>query len=616
VAVLLVTTLAVVVTAAAITVQSRPEGRIDAVITFGVLASLEVSVLVWFTGVVGVLGAGALAIGAVLIGAIAIARLVHVDREWARRTWDRRRAVLAALRSLPAAARRHPWTAALVALAALAVAWQVVVAVMLPPYAYDALNYHLTTAASWVQSGHLAPVDLSLCCSRYPMTPELSFAWPMALAGNDSAVSLVQVPFVLLLATATAGLVRSAGARHSDALAGAALVATTPIVLVQAPTGFVDVILAAWAVAGLHWLVRAAATGAVRPLVLTSVTAGLLLGSKGIGLVWGLALVAGASVVVLARARRSSRTAMVRRLGVVVLPALVLGSYWYARNWIDTGNPFEPFRVEVAGKVLFDGPVTFTGVTARPPAGAGSPWPVAVGHSWMADVTFWHQGSYDYQQRSGGLGPAWSLLGLPLLVILTVRLARQRSAALVAVAVTGAVFLVQPLRWWSRFTIPLMALGAVAIVTTAAVSRPGWRRAIHVAALCLATIGVALSSFEVDPASRASPLSARRVVALIGAPRSERTVGVLFFPEYRAVDGIPSDATVDVDLGAPEVRFVYPLFGPHLDRRVRPVIADRPPRADAWLVTADGRPVDEATAAAGNHVLVADVDGVRVWRPG
>ena len=64
-----------------------------------------------------------------------------------------------------------------------------------------------------------------------------------------------------------------------------------------------------------------------------------------------------------------------------------------------------------------DGPIDLVGHDW----GAGLTLRVATAHgdrlrSWAADVDFWNQGSYDYQERLGGLGPLWPWLGLPLLV--------------------------------------------------------------------------------------------------------------------------------------------------------------------------------------------------------
>ena len=144
----------------------------------------------------------------------------------------------------------------------------------------------------------------------------------------------------------------------------------------------------------------------------------------------------------------------------------------------------------------------------RPDAGADAPWPVAVLRSWAADLDFWNQGAYDYQQRTGGLGPLWPWLALPLLLPGAVVLVRRRDPALLTVALPIVLtFLVQPYRWWARFTLPLAALGALAVVAAAWWAPWRWARtAVRAAALALVAAGVALASYEVDPAARAAPL--------------------------------------------------------------------------------------------------------------
>ena len=211
-----------------------------------------------------------------------------------------------------------------------------------------------------------------------------------------------------------------------------------------------------------------------------------------------------------------------------------------------------------------------------PPAGAGASRPVAVALSWAGDLDFWNQGPYEYEQRLGGLGPLWPWLGLPLLVATVVVLVRRRSVVLLPVAAVAVVFLLQPYAWWARFTLPLAALGALAVALTA--TQAPWRavrRAVKAVSLVLALAAVVLSSYAVDPAGRGTVLPASRVVALIGAPAEERTLGRLFHEEYAFLDQVPADATVVVDLRAEPVRFVYPLFGPAFTRRVLPAAATR-----------------------------------------
>ena len=581
----------------------RPQSTLDAAITFGVVAATGSAGAVLATGAPGVLTPAAIlavtAAWAILAGAARARRAGHLG--------------VALPRLQP---REHPWTAAVLALAVAALAWQLLVALILPPFAFDALTYHLTIVSSWIQAENINPSSLSLCCAYYPANSELLFTWPMLFAGGDRVVDLTQFGFVALSAAAVAGIARSAGLTR-PAAAAAALFTLTPIVLLQAPTNYADVIVAACALAGLHAMIRFAVTGAWQRLLVAGLAAGLLLGTKGTGVVWGavLAVMALGVGAWLVRSRRLPVRATAWALAGFLAGLLALGSYWYARNWIEQGNPAYPFEVSVAGAEVFEGPLRVGDVLTEPDTGGGDPWPVATVRSWASDLDFWTQADYDYQQRSGGLGPLWPWLALPLLVPLAIGLIRRRSPALLALGAVGVVLLIQPYAWWSRFTIPLMALGAIAIAAAVAWAPRRWMRvAVQALALVLAVAGVALASHEVNPSARADPLPAKDLLSLTGESDEERSIGQLFFPEYRFLEGVPDTATVIVDLPAEPVRFVYPLFGPKLDRTVVPAGSGAPP-PDAWVVTGSGRPLDRALAGMPGFTLAADEADVRVWRP-
>jgi hypothetical protein len=534
-------------------------------------------------------------------------------RTWIRgaRTWAPARSPRASVRGWP------PWPAVLVAFAVLALAWQALVALLLPPFAYDALTYHLTIAAAWLQQESVEPTALSLCCAYYPANAELLFTWPMLLLGTDTLVDTVQLGGAVLGALAVAGIARSAGLGDAVAAAAAALFALTPIVLTQAPTNYADLLIASLSLAALHSALRFAVTAEPRRLVPAGLAAGLLLGMKGTGIVWAVVLTAGVLtlVVVALRRRRIGRRAAAGAAAAFLAACLALGSFWFVRNWVDTGNPAYPFRVEVAGTQVFEGPVLIDEVLTPPDENRDLSTPEAIVRSWASDLDFWNQGSYDYQQRFGGLGPLWPWLGLPLLLALAVPLVRKRSPLLLALAAVAVVFALQPYRWWSRFTIDLAALGSIAIAATAIHASRAWvRRLVAGSALALALAGALLASSEVDPSARAEPLGAIDVVRLAGEPEARRSLGRLFFPEYRFLDDVPTDATIAVDLEAPEVRFVYPLFGPGLERSVVPVEDGRAP-AGAWLVTAAGRPADREARASGRFTLASAVGGLHAWRP-
>ena len=598
---LLIACAVLVVAAAATTALLRPDSPVDAAVSFGVTVAAGTVAALLLCGVAGRLQAGPVL---AIVALWAVAATMQAARAGLRLSPRRlRRPALAG----------HGWAAAIVLLAALALGWQLLVALVLPPFAFDALTYHLTIVATWLQAGDLAPTPLSICCARYPANPELIFAWPVLFGGDDSLVDTVQVGFAVLGALATAGLARSAGLAPWPAAAAGALFVVTPAVLTQAPTNYSDVIVAACVLCALHALVRFVVTGAPQRLVVAGLATGLVLGTKGTGIVWAGVLIAAG--IALAAWRRHSGAAVARALAGFLAATLALGGYWYARNWIETGNPAYPFRVEAAGVRVFDGPLGVGDVLTPPAAAGDQPWPVQVVRSWAHDLAFWRLDSYDYQQRLGGLGPLWAWLALPLLVPLTVVLARRRSPVLPALICVALVIVVQPYRWWARFTIPAAAVGAIAVawaVTSA--PRPWMRHVGGAVAAGLALAGVALASYEVDPAARARSLPARDVVALIGAPAHERALARLFFPEYGFLQRVPADATVVVDLRAEPVRFVYPLFGPRHTRRVLPASGAVPPPR-AWVVTARGRPLDRRLRSDAAFRLVGAARAVRAYAP-
>ena len=184
----------------------------------------------------------------------------------------------------------------------------------------------------------------------------------------------------------------------------------TPVVLTQAPTAFVDVAIAGATLAALHFAIRFAATGQRLLLIPAGSATGFVFGTKGIGPFWGVALTCVVGGMLFVRVRRAAsawRQMFLLAAGMLALSAL-LGSFWYLRNWADTGDPIYPFRVTVAGVTVFHGPESSADVVFDSPTHAHVAWPLAVTRSWAADLRFWEQGLCNYQQVRGGLGRSGS----------------------------------------------------------------------------------------------------------------------------------------------------------------------------------------------------------------
>ena len=107
------------------------------------------------------------------------------------------------------------------------------------------------------------------------------------------------------------------------------------------------------------------------------------------------------------------RGRLTKALAAFLVPALLVGSFWYFRNLVETGNPVEPVEVSALGLVVFDGPVELDDLLTVPVGAEGHPWPVQVLLSGPAILHTWVSADegYSYEQRLGGLGPLWAYLG-------------------------------------------------------------------------------------------------------------------------------------------------------------------------------------------------------------
>lgn len=292
--------------------------------------------------------------------------------------------VFARARGVPAAApagRRHGGLAShlpmtLVAVLGLAsIANGVLLGLSNPPREWDVLTYHLPRAVAWLQHGNLGHYGFS--AAFYPGNGEI----PLLAAlfwGSDRLATVVQLPFALLGAVALYGLAREIGAtRRSAPLAPLAFL-VTPIVVFQTSTAMNDLTTAGVILAGVYLLVRA-----LRPLAsarerrLSVATGGLAfglaLGTKYtvlpfvVGSVPAVALsLAAVWVLGTVRPDRGSRSAwapVARRASgfalretTIFVAALALPSvFWFAQNWIATGNPFAPVLVRLGQWTVFNG---------------------------------------------------------------------------------------------------------------------------------------------------------------------------------------------------------------------------------------------------------------------
>jgi hypothetical protein len=408
------------------------------------------------------------------------------------------------------------WIAAGAMLAAIG--YEAYIGAKLPPVAWDSMYYHLISAAEWVRTGRfvaplpgLSPgnsVYTYLAADSFPKDAELTMAWLGLFTHNTSLVQLTQVAYMPLLAGGTYGICRHLDVRPRWAIVAAALVTLTPPVLQEMGTDYVDLASAAPRIAAWEFLLAAFPASTrldedpngpkIRNLLLAGVCLGLSAGIKSTGV---LVCVAAFLVIVGLCGRetklriRAADTvpgagypplpSVGRCVCAAAIPALFLGSFWYIRTWIVWGSPFWPIS-------LGPFPGLVTGTTFTNVGGLQIPPQLRSYSGFMLILHSWITPGYS-------LGTVWVAVLLPAIVLATV-LAVRRRRPMPVLAVIAPLFIItvfSPGAWVTRFSIPLVAVGAIALalvfemIPREKIAGRLWR--VGAFAVGTATLGLAVS---------------------------------------------------------------------------------------------------------------------------
>jgi hypothetical protein len=245
----------------------------------------------------------------------------------------RPRPPLPALR-LRAAARRHPVVAALALVVLAAFAYELVVGLVTPPNNGDALKYHLARAAAWLHHGGLERVPGAHTNRGVEFQPnaEIEMLYTLAFVRSGAAVTLPQLAAKAALLAAIAGMARRIGFSPAAAAFAALLGATLSQIALQAVTAKNDLVVASFvAAAGYFVLSR----GATPELALAGLAMGLALGTK---LTAALAL---PGLVVLALVSLGRRQLAILATSTLV-GFLAVGGYTYVENLVERRGPLGP----------------------------------------------------------------------------------------------------------------------------------------------------------------------------------------------------------------------------------------------------------------------------------
>ena len=338
-------------------------------------------------------------------------------------------------------------------------------AAFLPIIAYDAISYRLPVIAQWLDAGRIAWVSSDdPVRNGYPLGVEAVSALIAAASGGLHFADTTSYLYVAAAAAAIVWLARVCGVRPLVARAAAASFLLVPMLILNAPSGYVDAAFASACICLFCTAPLCVSSASPWIFLATGMATAHVLALKGTGLPFAV-LVVGLCVLRALLQRRSPS----RRALTAFVAGAAPGLFWPLRNLVNTGNPLWPIRVNVGGKELLPG----VGTAEQILDVAGNTPALLVGHAPPTRVLLtwlqWTGPALDFDYRLSGLGYAWLFIAVPsVLALLYVAWrapsVRARFAPVgFALLLTAACFALQPMAFWSRYTLWLWGIGALAI---------------------------------------------------------------------------------------------------------------------------------------------------------
>lgn len=229
------------------------------------------------------------------------------------------------------------------------------------PLEYDSVAYHLPFVSKWLQTGTLNHLYYSAFAgpiSYYPSNYELLDLWTFLPFRNDFFANLINFPLFIILGIVIWRILRNFGVGKNIALISTAIPFYMPIFLHQAGIPLVDLFFALIFTISIYFIQEISNNkekdNNYSDFLLFGLSIGLFIGTKYLGLVYGAILVLLLTGIAFCQSR--NRQIKLLKAGFVTLAGILLtGSFFYIRNWVDSGNPLFPIDVNFLGINIFEG---------------------------------------------------------------------------------------------------------------------------------------------------------------------------------------------------------------------------------------------------------------------
>ncbi|NQV78368.1 MAG: hypothetical protein HQ490_08455, partial [Lutibacter sp.] len=222
------------------------------------------------------------------------------------------------------------------------------------PLEFDSLVYHLPIVTEWLQTGSIMNIYYNAFAgplAYYPSNFDLFYLWSMLPINNDFFINLINFPLFLLLTLTIYCISINFGISKKVSLFISAFPLYMPVFLQQAGTIFVDIYFILTFSLSIYFLQEVAKNTVEKSnSIMFGLALGLFMGTKYLGLPYGIIPLA---IFILIHLFRKNKSYYALASGL--FSVFLTGSFFYIRNWINSGNPIFPVEINLFGHTLFQG---------------------------------------------------------------------------------------------------------------------------------------------------------------------------------------------------------------------------------------------------------------------
>ncbi len=463
--------------------------------------------------------------------------------------------------------QKQPYVNMLVLLTLLLFGYVSFLNYVLPVHDWDGFMYHLFLPANWLQNRSIwsfsaAPQMQLDKWIYFPANIETITAWWLALAGKDDLVEFAQFPIVVSGLLSMVGIIRLFGAPTRYAAWIVPVFLSTPVLYSQLNSSYVDASVAFLYFLTLYLTMRALQRRSGLLAISASLAASMLMGSKATGplltaTAMGVALIG----LILFDIGRRKVTSIIKRVfiigGLIAFSAIIIGNFFFMRNYLEKSNPLYPYSLKIAGMEIFSGidPIKQTASSLQNDR-----------RKFLLSVFRDHYGDYPYNYYGhpyAGSGPVAYSFGIPAAILLSLffihKFYWRRFLFLDFFLFCGFMATWALPTLFTRFT--LILNGTLTITAIAILPNLLFGKNLYKILMVLAISYNFFLSLPMNFHGRWYLEKAMKKESILSASDSPYSGG-----HYKEIDKLLGDAKVNIAYAA--LSQPYPLFGRTLSRSV------------------------------------------------